>query len=102
MMLDNAVPPERFSRDMGITHREFHRTLPGAVRPYEIMHSGERILVQSGPRKLVITLHPENSRRIASLALPSTQVDFAFMGFDDEERRQFMRRFDLCYQRGGG
>jgi hypothetical protein len=29
-------------------------------------------------------------------------VRFHFEGVTDDERRRFMRRFDLCTQRGGG
>ena len=91
MFAANQIPPVRFSREMGYTHEEFRRLLPAAAAPYQVNLTGTRALVEDGERKLVITLHPQTERRIASLTIPATRVDFAFLGFSD-----------LFYQRGGG
>lgn len=102
MFSAKQVPPERFSREMGYAHAEFWRLLPSAAAPLTVEQGDTRALVGDGERQLIITLHPESERRIASLSVPATRVDFAFRGFSDTERQTFMRRFDLCYQRGGG
>jgi hypothetical protein len=41
-------------------------------------------------------------RRCASIVMPRIQVSFAFNGLSDAQRYQFMKRFDLYMQRGGG
>ena len=92
----------RFSRDMGITHSEFFRTLPVALArtPYTVQ--GRDIIITEDTRRLVITLSPEGRRRIAALSLPTTQVHFTFSGYSPQDVEQFMVRFDRAFQRGGG
>jgi hypothetical protein len=41
-------------------------------------------------------------RVIALVRLPPMQVRFAFDGVGADERAEFLRRFDLHLQRGGG
>lgn len=99
-MPDPAVV--RFSRDMGITHHEFFRTLPAALRPTPYTVQGHDVIVNDDTRHLVITLSPEGRRRIAALSLPTTQVHFTFSGYSPQDVDCFMARFDRAFQRGGG
>lgn len=92
----------RFSRDMGITHREFFRTLPAALAQTSYTVQGRDVIITEDTRRLVITLSPEGRRRIAVLSLPTTQVHFAFSGYSPQDVEQFMSRFDRAFQRGGG
>lgn len=92
----------RFSRDMGITHSEFFRTLPAALGPTPHTVQGRDIIVTEDARRLVITLSPEGRRRIAALSLPTTQVHFTFSGYPQQDIDRFMARFDRAFQRGGG
>ena len=91
-----------FSREMGLTHREFLRELPAAIAYRRFRTEGNRIHVELGGASLVITLGPERVRRIAALRLPRTMVGFEFDGVTTRERQAFMQRFDLCFRRGGG
>lgn len=93
---------ERFSREMGLTHAEFFRTLPSAIAGQPFQRKGSRVTIDYGERSVVIELGPERTRRIALLALPYTEVRFAFVGFANDQREQFMQRFDLYFRRGGG
>lgn len=99
-MPDSAVV--RFSRDMGITHSEFFRTLPAALArtPYTVQ--GRDVVISDDTRRLVISLSPEGRRRIAALSLPTTQVHFSFSGYSPQDVERFMARFDRAFQRGGG
>lgn len=99
-MPDPAVV--RFSRDMGITHSDFFRTLPAALArtPYTVQ--GRDVIVNDDTRRLVISLSPEGRRRIAALSLPTTQVHFTFSGYSPQDVEQFMSRFNRAFQRGGG
>ena len=91
----------RFSRDMGITHSEFFRTLPAAVPFSAYTIHGHDIIVAEDSRRLVISLSPEGRRRIAALSLPTTQVHFTFSGYSPQDVEEFMARFDRAFQRGG-
>ena len=92
----------RFSRDMGITHHEFFRTLPVALASTPCTVQGRDVVITEDTRRLVISLSPEGRRRIASLSLPTTQVHFTFSGYSPQDIEQFMARFDRAFQRGGG
>jgi hypothetical protein len=63
------------------------------------------------PSRARVTLHPGQlhlqwsklpPRRIALLNMPRLQVGFRFEAVDAPLRQQFMKRFDLVLQRGGG
>ena len=92
----------RFSRDMGITHRDFFRTLPAALAATPYIVRGRDVIVNDDARRLVISLSPEGRRRIAALSLPTTQVHFTFSGYSSQDVDRFMARFDRAFQRGGG
>ena len=92
----------RFSRDMGITHSEFFRTLPAALATLPYTVQGHDVVISDDTRRLVITLSPEGRRRIAALSLPTTQVHFTFSGYSSQDIERFMSRFDRAFQRGGG
>ena len=92
----------RFSRDMGITHSEFFRTLPAALATLPYTVQGHEVIINDDTRRLVITLSPEGRRRIAALSLPTTQVHFTFSGYFPQDIERFMARFDRAFQRGGG
>ena len=92
----------RFSRDMGITHGEFFRTLSSALPTLGYTVQGSDVIVSDDTRRLVIHLSPEGRRRIAALSLPTTQVHFTFSGYSPQDVEQFMARFDRAFQRGGG
>lgn len=87
---------------MGLTHEEFFRELPAALRNRRFVAETGRVRVELEGGSLVITLGGEHIRRIAALRLPYTVVDFAFEGVEEVERERFMQRFDLCFRRGGG
>ena len=92
----------RFSRDMGITHSEFFRTLPAALPALAYTVQGRDVVISDDTRRLVISLSPEGRRRIAALSLPTTQVHFTFSGYSQQDIDRFMVRFDRAFQRGGG
>ncbi len=93
---------DRFSREMGYTREEFFRLLPSALngRSFEEDESG--VTVDAAPGSVRIDVGEQQARSIASITLPYVPVDFAFENFSVEERVEFMRYFDLRYQRGGG
>ena len=93
---------ERFSRDCGCSEAEWRRSLPEAVAPHALALHAAGATVTLGHGRLHLRWQPLAPRRIALLHLPRLQVDFEFDGVPEAERQTFLRRFDLCMQRGGG
>jgi hypothetical protein len=89
-------------REMSITHDEFFRLLPKALktRRYEILNNV--VYVTLGHGSITITLSPQTSRGIGSLVLPVTHVNFAVINCPDEISRMFFDEFDIAFQKGGG
>ena len=97
-----AQYPPAFEREMGCSEAEWLQALPGAVAPHpvEVGSGTARVTIDAGALALAWQVLPP--RRIALLRLPRLSVRFAFERVADEARQRFMRRFDLCMQRGGG
>ena len=91
-----------FSREMGLTHAEFFRTLPAAMGGQTYVVSESRVSVEDDDRRLTILLDSEGERRIALLRLPVTRVSFEFSGYTQQDIDVFMKRFERHFQRGGG
>ena len=92
----------RLSREMTISHADFLRTLPSALNNAAYNVHGNKISVEGENRGLQILLSPESARRLGTVSLPVTHVEFNFSGYSELEVQQFFERFDMCYRRGGG
>ena len=87
---------------MGLTHREFMRTLPAAIAPLDYQLDEEIISIVHPGGSVQICLQEMPDRRICAIQIPRTTVEFRFSGLSGNERAQFIHRFDLHFQRGGG
>ena len=87
---------------MTITHADFLRLLPKALTGLIHDITGNSIRVKLGSGALQIKLAPEGARKSGSLVLPVTHVTFYFENTGEIERRKFIDRFYLAYQKGGG
>jgi len=90
------------TREMGLTHAEFFRTLVRAFAGWRFEIQGTTVHIFEQERRLTITLAPEQERRIALLKLPVTQITFNFHEYSDVQRSTFLRHFDRYFHRGGG
>jgi hypothetical protein len=90
------------TREMGLSHAEFLRTLPRALEGSPYQRDGNNIVIREPRRQLIIQLAPEGKRQIALLQLPVTQVTFTFSGYTAADIDAFMQRFARYFQRGGG
>jgi hypothetical protein len=93
---------EAIDRDMACTEPEWLRWLPGAVGERAWQAGEGSALVQIGGGTLRLAWQAGEPRAIALLRLPRLMVRFRFEDVSPEDRRAFMRRFDLYMQRGGG
>jgi len=98
-----AEEREQFEREYGCTESEWCRWMPAATGGHECVAEGAnalRVHVGSGTLRLSWEVLPP--RVIALVRLPRLAVRFSFEGVSLAERRDFLRRFDLHLQRGGG
>ena len=89
-------------RQMGYTHADFFRLLPGAMGDYRYEVDGLRVLAQVGEGTLTITLGPEGQRRLVLVVIPQTTIMFEYQGVSDVDREAFVKFFDLRFMKGLG
>ena len=102
-MTGAAAAPDRFEREYGCTETEWLRWMPDATAcpaPQRTSATSLRVAVAEGHLQLSWQALPP--RVIALMRLPRLRVRFAFEGVANAPRADFMRRFDLHLQRGGG
>ena len=90
------------TREMGISHRDFFRIFPAVVDRLSFERTDTGVRCGDGARSLEITLDPEGERRIAQLRIPVTAMRLVFRGYDADQIRAFMERFERHFHRGGG
>jgi hypothetical protein len=94
---------ERLEREMSISHKDFFRLLPIALKniDYEIK-SDDQITLPYADGNIEIIPGIEHKRKIASLELPVLHVIFVFIDISTKDTMQFFDKFSRAYQRGGG
>lgn len=93
---------EHFERDYGCTEAEWLGWMPAATQGLPLAVGAGALEVRIGEGRLSIAWQVLPPRRMALMRLPRLGVRFAFEGVPIEQRRAFMRGFDLRLQRGGG
>lgn len=93
---------QRFEREMGCTEAEWLMWLPAAIGSHQWQRQASTADVRIGSGSLAIDWHTGEPRAIANVRVPRLHVRFRFDGLDAAQRLDFMRRFDLYMQRGGG
>ena len=100
--MHGEVPPS-FDREQGCTEAEWERWLPGAAGRHALRRDApHQASVAIGSGRLHLQWSPLPPRQIALMRMPRLQLTFRFDGVTADERRDFMRYFDLYLQRGGG
>ena len=89
-------------RDMGLSHREFFRSLQPLAREWQCQIRDDGALIDYDGGEIDIVLGKEGRRKIAAMSLPRTEVRFNFSRLNSLQRKKFFYRFDLAYRRGGG
>lgn len=100
--MNSADAAQVVHKEMGITHADFLRLLPRALRHEHYHLDGHTITVTEPGRRIHIQLSPQGERVIASIRLPVTQVTLTFEGFSPGQQSAFLQQFDNSYRRGGG
>lgn len=99
-------------QDMTITHRDFFRLLPKALKDYTwqqqkdstviIVALSNANVVNPSDGEITISLSAQEQFKIGSLTLPITHVTFQIKNVVKKTQDDFFHRFDRAYQRGGG
>ena len=63
-----------------------------ALGSYDYEVSGDQITVRDAGRRMVIDLVYEGDRKLGSLDLPMTRVDYTFVGYTEAEAKETMDR----------
>ena len=93
---------ERFEREMGCTEAEWLGWLPAALGERAWIQQGQGLRADIAPGHLLLNWKQGEPRKIALARIPRLMVSFEFVGLDAAQRLEFMKRFDLYMQRGGG
>jgi len=91
-----------FSREMGFSQSEFFRILPSALNGREYLLKDSKVTLTTDHGQVTIEVGEQQIRKIASFSLPYIEVKFRFVDFEQSNVDEFMRYFELRYQRGGG
>ncbi len=89
-------------KEMGLSHREFFRTIVSALGTDQFEKWDTRILLTTGDQTLKITLGIEGERRIALMVVPRTIVTLTFTSYTQAQADTVLKRFDMMFKRGGG
>jgi hypothetical protein len=90
------------SHEMEGSLKECLRELVVALGGHDFEVAGDRVTVKDEDRTLTIDLVYEGNRRLGSLDLPMTRVDYAFVGYDEPQAKDFMAHLSQHMMRAGG
>ena len=87
---------------MTISHAEFMRILETAFKQeFKTVRTDQRVFGNAGGT-INLRLSAESSKRIGSINIPVTELSMTFSDVTEDEIKDFIKRFDRAFQRGGG
>ncbi|MGD8912451.1 MAG: hypothetical protein PVI97_09850 [Candidatus Thiodiazotropha sp.] len=89
---------------MTISQPEFMRSLLPLKQHYriEIDDTGSEVVIAHRSFRVILQLHENKPVELGSLNMPSMEVLFKYEDSTGDEIALFLKRFDLCFRRGGG
>lgn len=92
-------------RDMAVTHVEFYRLIKKTIDnannlSVDTANSLTRFPYANG--EVIINLEKQQVRKIASLSIHHTIINFKFQNLTKNEIDSYLRKFDITFQKGGG
>ncbi len=87
---------------MNITHIEFFRLLPKALKTQQYKVTNNIVCVPIANGGVTITLSDEIPHTMGALEMTMTAINYQFEAMTEGQVRQFMRQFDISFQKGGG
>ena len=92
-------------RDMAVTHSEFYRLITKTISNSELIifdkiNSSVSFPFSNG--EISIFLEEQKVRKIASMKIDHTPMNFKFKNLSDDEMKSYIQKFDISFQKGGG
>jgi hypothetical protein len=101
-MTASAAIPERVEKIMSLSPGEFSRSV-SVLLASGTSALGHNAVIPLGSGCVSIAYEPLPAVRLGALPdLPRARVVLTFENVTAAERADFMRRFDIAFQRGGG
>lgn len=93
----------QYHAEMGYSRDELLREIQNAVAPYPVTMQEDGVAaMQLDGRSAMLMISNDRSRTLGSLVLPVIDVTIHFENFTEQQYREFVDRFRIRLQRGGG
>ena len=92
-------------RDMAVTHVEFYRLITKTISNSELLNFDKINSSVSFPfanGEITISLEKQKIRKIASMKIDHTPMNFKFMNLSKDEMKTYIQKIDITFQKGGG
>jgi hypothetical protein len=92
-------------RDMAVTHNEFYRLITKTISNSELFNFDRINASVSFPfsnGEISISLEKQKTRKIASMKIDHTPMNFKFKNLSKDEMQTYIQKFDISFQKGGG
>lgn len=90
------------THEMEGTLKECLRELVAALGHRDFEMTGDEVIVRDQDRRFVISLTYEGDRRLGSLDLPMTRVEYTCSGCTEAEAKEFQEHMAKHLMRAGG
>ena len=92
-----------YRAEMGYSRQELLREIPGAVAPYRVALQGDgSAALRLDNRCATLRIENDRNRHLGALILPVIDVTIQFENFTERQCNEFVERFRIRLQRGGG
>ncbi len=93
----------QYRAEMGYSRDELLREIHNAVAPYPVtMQEDGVVVMRLDGRSAMLMIGNDRTRTLGSLVLPVIDVTIHFENFTEQKYREFVDRFRIRLQRGGG
>lgn len=92
-------------RDMAVTHVEFYRLITKTISNSELVifdRNNSSVSFPFSNGEINIFLEKQKIRKIASMKIDHTPMNFKFMNLSKDEMQTYIQKFDITFQKGGG
>ncbi len=93
----------QYHAEMGYSRHELLREIQSAVAPYPVVMVDDGVAgMHLDGRSATLRIANDRSRTLGSLILPVIDVTIQFENFTEQQYTEFVERFRIRLQRGGG
>ena len=101
--MDNTLTRLTFvEKEMGYSLQEFIQQFKLFAKQLDYQYTQNEFIITNENNTVTIKLNVKSNRKIASLLISCLLVTFTFENYTQAEQTEFLKKFDLSFQRGGG